>query len=147
MNVLLVGVPTFYREDVQIDGHDIPDEKSINASSIAFRLPSRGRMRNLANRTFRLTPECVYVLMYESYNAMSSPSVTKAEGVEEIYSYGDGHGMRWSALYKVVADQWRIDWNTPGHHSHGFNKHRAVGTRSGFERSDNERELEEAKQV
>lgn len=142
--ILVVGYPD--RSEVAVNGQpvDLPNgSQTVQAENISFHLPCRGRMTPEANKTFRFSAG-VYVLFYEAYNAARPPLVKRIEGLKEIFSYGDGHGMRWAALYKVEGEAWSVDWDVSGHHRHGWVKKRVVGTRTSFERLDQERVLEEA---
>jgi len=145
--ILIPRAPAWcYKSDVRIDDGEV-NEGVVQGDFVKFSLPSRARMRSAAEGMFKLSPGEVYVLMHISYNASSSVYVERTEGLEQIFDYGDGHGMRWGGLYKVIADQWTIDFSIPGHHDHGKSHHRLVGNKTSFENKDSDRLREDAKRV
>jgi hypothetical protein len=142
--ILVVGYSD--RSEVTVNGRPVAlpqGSQTVKAENIAFHLPCRGRMQSAANKVFRLSAS-VYVLFYEAYNAAREPLVQRTEGLKEVFSYGDDHGMRWAALYKVEGEVWSVDWDVSRSHRHGWDKKRVIGTRTSFERRDDERVLEEA---
>ncbi len=135
-----------YKGDVRIDDQEV-NEGIAQGDFIKFSLPSRARMRSAAEGMFKLSPGQVYVLMHISYNARSGVYVDRTEGLEQIFDYGDGHGMRWGGLFKVVSDTWVIDFSIPGHHDHGRSHHRIAGDKTSFENKDGDLVREKAQPV
>lgn len=109
-------------------------------------MPSRARMAFAAKGMFKLTPGQVYVVVHFSYNARDSVYIKQSEGLETVFSYGDGHGMRWGGLFRVVADAWVLDLAVPPTYR-GQANHRIAGSRTSFENKDEELYRENATRV
>ncbi|MBW6441489.1 cold shock domain-containing protein [Patescibacteria group bacterium] len=144
--ILVPVASNYYGRHVYVDNNSF-EKGIIHGDYVKFELPSRARMSSLAKGVFKLTPGETYIVMHISYNAMSSVFIDKAEGLEKIFEYGDGHGMKWAALFKVTDNDWVLDFSVPNHHGHGRTKHRLIGDRSSFEKRNEDLEKEDAKRV
>ncbi len=59
-----------------------------------------------------------YVHIAVGYNAKSKVFVNGSEGVQELWSYGDHHGMVWEYFGKITGFPVVLRLDVPGHHNH-----------------------------
>lgn len=119
----------------------IPD--IIQADYIEIKVPGRASTAEKARAQFNLSPDKSYLLLYESYNARGIIVIQSITGLEKIFQYSDGHGMKFCGFYRIVGN-WQIDYDVPGHHGHTTVMRRLKGTKESCESADGERRRENA---
>lgn len=129
--------------EVQIDGQPVIGSRPHLQTGEVVRFDVAANIGD-APKVFRLGAEETYVAVYVSYNSRNRCALRRQTGIEEIYSANGRLGQRFVALFRVTADEWLLDLDVPGAHSHGTREERLVGTRETIRRADEERAVEEA---
>jgi hypothetical protein len=132
----------FRTSDVLVDGVGVTGAKEPalrEAGTVEFHIPvGAGQGRT----PFRLRDGETYVVLYVSYNSREWVELRALHGMEKVFARNGRTGMKFAALLRVIAENWAVDYDVPGHHSHGTVACRLRGTRSEAVRADGERAAE-----